>query len=615
MGVGGSDRTRVAGLDSLRAVAVVAVVAYHLTAPGFGGGFLGVTLFFVISGYLITRLLLNEIGAAGRLDLRSFWIRRVRRLFPALLVLVLLCLTVALLFAPASLHRIRGDALASMTYSSNWWMIFHHISYFDSFALPSPLTHLWTLAIEEQFYLLWPLVLVVLLAVLRRPGRILFFLGLAVVASFAVMAVLYRAADPNRSYMGTDARMGELLIGAALAVWMHLAPNGSVTSRSAAARRVRGWWACAIGLGSAGVYAALTITLSDRAAFTYRGGILLAAVSSVGLILALQDGALSRLVGRFDCGVLGAVGRRSYGIYLWHYPILIALSSPLTFGTFYWARSAAVVGLTMVTAEVSYRFVEMPIRRRGFRNTLRGIAARLRGMRTVPRRVVVGATLAMVIVPGVALAGVGVPQVDHGPITVLMGSHPGEAPAVTQSATPDHGVSGRSGAHPSAESSAMAQPKSMTGPDTVAVGDSLLIDIAGRLQRKVPGISINAEIGRQPWTGLSIADTYTQFNRPGGTYLLGIGTNGAIDPGALTDFVRRHAHALILLVTPRVNRPWESASVRAIWKVSKFPNVRVVDFHNAAAGHPEYFGPDGVHLTDSGIRAMVALILAAGGRR
>ncbi len=597
--------SRVPGLDSLRAVGVVTVVGYHLGAPWFGGGFLGVTLFFVVSGYLITRLLLDEIEARGTLDLVGFWRRRLRRLLPAAYTVVVVCLAVTMLFRPDLLGKVRGDGLAALGYASNWWMIFHDVAYFDSFGLPSPLAHLWTLAIEEQFYLAWPLVLVALLAIVRKRTAILAIVGGAVVASAVLMATTYSEVDPNRSYMGTDTRMGELLIGALLALALHPAGDGCahpVGRVTAVLESRRAWLALA---SSAGAFALLAISLPDTSAFAFRGGILLAAVASAGMILSLQAPRVSRFAVRVDDGVVGALGRRSYSVYLWHYPVLIAFSTAQNLGQFAVGRSLAVVLVTLLLAEASYRFIEGPVRRRGLRRTLSTITDAIRGLPRRWRRPAFVFAMTPALLACLALAGVNMPAAkDRSPSTVVTGSAPvgsnTELPAPPAAA---HQDKPRPRPDPAAP---------LVGRNTVAIGDSIMIDIAPLLGDEVPRITINAEVGRQPWTGLDIARTYGQFNRPGGNYILGIGTNGAIDAEALARFCAEHTTARIFLITPRVNRSWESTSVNAIAAVARrYDNVRVVDFHEAAAPHPDYFAPDGVHLTSDGTRAMVRLILSA----
>ncbi|WP_300682005.1 acyltransferase family protein [Nocardioides sp.] len=665
---------RIVGLDVLRAVGVTAVIGYHLGVPGLAGGFLGVTLFFVVSGFLITHLLLRERALTGRVDLLAFWRRRARRLFPAAYVVIAACLVWATLTHRELLPRLRPDALAALVYGNNWWMVVRHTSYFDSFGLPSPLTHFWSLAVEEQFYLLWPVVLVGLLVVVGRNARSVLVVGLLGLASLLAVVVGYLAGvSLNRLYLGTDTRAGELLAGATLALALHLAPAAlTALVERIVPERVRRLGLRGLFLASLVVFVVLVVTLRETAAPTYLGGLALATVASVGLVASV--GAVA-VVARLDRGLVGAVGRRSYVLYLWHFPVLVALSSATDYGRFSWTRVVAVVAVTALLAELTHRCIENPVRRAGLRGSLRRLGGRIGSLAPAPRMGAVFGMVAPVAVIALALSGrVDPAPVDHGPTTIQVGpgsaltghetrphrspspgasgaphtphvphgsssggpsphlspSHsaslsPGADPSrgtepsdgTTPSGSPSGVPSGSPSGVPSGGPSGAATPgplsRPMAGARTVVVGDSLMIDIAPSLERALPGISIDAQIGRQPRTGLQIAGGYPQFNRPGGTYILGIGTNGAIDASALSAFCRTHAEARIVLITPRVARSWESTSVAAIRQAAaRYPNVQVVDFHRMAAGHDDWFGPDGVHLTPAGVRAMSSAIVRTG---
>jgi peptidoglycan/LPS O-acetylase OafA/YrhL len=329
-------------LDGLRAVAVLAVLLYHAEVAWLPGGFLGVEVFFALSGYLITTLLLRERRDTGRIDLPEFWRRRARRLLPALvLVLVAVALYAAVLAESEELRRIRGDGLAALLYVANWWMIVDGGSYFEQFAAPSPLRHLWSLGIEEQWYLLWPLVLGLLL---RMRRLLLPVLLTGAFASAVVMAILYEPGDPSRAYFGTDARVQGLLLGAALAV---------VLTRSPA-------WVPALGTAGLAVLTGLFLIADGTASWLYRGGFALCSAATVAAVAAAvaPAGPVRRLLG---AGPLPAVGRVSYGLYLWHWPVYVVLTparSDLDGAALLAVRLAA----TFALAGLSYRLVEQPLR-------------------------------------------------------------------------------------------------------------------------------------------------------------------------------------------------------------------------------------------------------------
>lgn len=342
-------------LDGLRGVAVAAVIAYHLGAPFAPGGFLGVDVFLVVSGYLITALLLAEHDrSGGRIDLKDFWIRRARRLLPALIVvLVAVAVWGHLAAPPATLDRLRGDGLAALGYVANWRFVATGQSYFEAFLEPSPLRHLWSLGVEEQWYLLWPIVVVLLARlVARRRGLAVVVCGAGAVASAVLMAALHDAgSDPSRAYYGTDTRAQALLVGAALAAWRWWRPRTwGPRSRPADVAATVGL----VGLGVALVVA------DDEASWLYSGGFLAVAAASVAAVAVAADGR-GPVARALSAPPLVWVGRRSYGLYLWHWPVVVACTADST-GLGEPALAAIRLGLIVALAELSYRFVEQPVR-------------------------------------------------------------------------------------------------------------------------------------------------------------------------------------------------------------------------------------------------------------
>ncbi|MHB1629149.1 MAG: acyltransferase family protein, partial [Bacilli bacterium] len=310
-----------AGLDGLRALAVFAVIAYHLNLAWAPGGLLGVDVFFVLSGYLITDLLVAQWERSGRLELKDFWRRRARRLLPALLVMLVVVVAWITIFERAQLPPLRGDVVAAMLFVSNWWYTFHHVSYFARFGPPSPLGHLWSLAVEEQFYLLWPLALALGLRGVPRRRRLVWLTLASALASALAMALIYQpGVDPSRVYYGTDTRAFALLIGAALAlVWPSRKLSATVSSRARLALDLTG------GVGLLVVFFMIWRT-NQYEVFLYRGGMVLLSVAAAAVVATLAHPA-SRLSRALGWKPLKWLGVRSYGIYLWHYPVIV-LTSP-----------------------------------------------------------------------------------------------------------------------------------------------------------------------------------------------------------------------------------------------------------------------------------------------
>lgn len=345
-------------LDGLRAVAVLAVLLYHGGATWMRGGFLGVDLFFVLSGYLITTLLLAEWGRNGNISLRRFWGRRARRLLPALGAVLVAVALYALFIASASqLRSIRDDALASIGYVANWRFVFAKESYFAQFAAPSPLRHMWSLAIEEQFYLLWPFVLLLLLRRRLKLRLLAQVLGGAAIASALLMAVLYRSdADPSRIYYGTDTRAQALLVGATLAVLLF---RVQLRSRNKAPPSQVPY----VRAGVAGmvVLTPMLIAVLDTSGWMYRGGYLLVAIACAAIIAAAVQARRNVVRLILSPLPLRAIGKVSYGLYLWHWPLYLTITTDRTGleGTALLLTRLAVTGAISIA---SYFFLEMPIR-------------------------------------------------------------------------------------------------------------------------------------------------------------------------------------------------------------------------------------------------------------
>jgi peptidoglycan/LPS O-acetylase OafA/YrhL len=346
------SRDHIAGLDGIRAIAVIGVLGFHAGVAGFGGGLLGVDIFFVLSGYLITSLLVAEWTRTGHLSFLRFYERRARRLLPGLFLLLLLVAVYAHWYAETdTLSELRGDAFSTLAYVANWRFIFSGQSYFVHFGPPSPLLHTWSLAVEEQFYLIWPGV--ALLAMRWRGRR-----GLAVVAGTGIVlsailtVVLFRlGVSVSRLYYGTDVRTQELMVGALLAL---VAP--SIVRRAGR------------GVALAGGAAALLLlwalhTVSGQGAFLYEGGFLLIATATAGVILLVMVRPRAVVSRVLATTVLGYIGRISYGLYLYHYPLFLMIDNQhtgLTGSTLLGAR----LGATLAAAVVSYHCIEMPIRQR-----------------------------------------------------------------------------------------------------------------------------------------------------------------------------------------------------------------------------------------------------------
>ncbi len=346
-------RTRIPAVDGVRGAAVAAVLLFH--AGHLTGGWLGVDLFFVLSGFLITTLLLGEHAGRGTISLSAFWARRARRLLPAVLLMLIGVGVYALVVAaPGALDQIRADALATLGYAANWRQIAHGHSYWDLFRSPSPLEHTWSLAIEEQFYLIWPLVLVVVFWWRRSAPAVLAVSLVGIAASFTAMLLQYSpGSDPQRVYLGTDTRASSILIGAALAALV------AVTGWTP--RRMRRAVLEVLGLLGAGFLGWAWLRLSGSTPAVYEGLLLACSGAAVLVIAAVAHPSRGLLARVLSFQPLRALGWISYGVYLWHWPVYLVLDTQQV-GLTGWALTGVRIATTLAIAVASYVLVEAPIR-------------------------------------------------------------------------------------------------------------------------------------------------------------------------------------------------------------------------------------------------------------
>lgn len=583
--------TYMPGLDGLRAFAVIAVILYHLSVPMLTGGFLGVDLFFVLSGYLITGLLLSEWQQTGRIDLKRFWVHRFRRLFPPLFVLLVLVLSYVTLFERSLLHTLRQDIMAALLYTTNWWYIVHDVSYFESFGKPSPVQNLWSLAIEEQFYLLFPLILSFSLVSKRLLVR---GIGLTAVLSALLMAILFTpGADPSRVYYGTDTRLFALLIGSLLAfAWRPERFKQTIPLRGVRLLNVTG----AVAFPSLML---LMFVTSESGRFLYYGGFVFVAVLAALLIAVVAHPASlwSRL---FAQRWLIAIGKRSYGLYLWHFP-LITLMTPVEYiGAFSWIRSLGILTVLIVLTELSYQFIERPIRRLGLFGYIRQFQIHPRTFRQFSWTKWVSVSLASLLLLSF-IGNLSILAVSDKPtqqtIPKVAAPHSKPAPLVKK---PEHPV-------PDTPIRSMCRP-------TLAIGDSVLLGVEDYLGSTLQQVKIDAKLGRQLREAIPLSKKYAVYNQKEHQVVVHLGTNGSFRPDQLEELLDQFANAdQVYLVTTRVPRPWEQEVNTMLKQAAERKQVSLIDWHAVAVKHPSYFEQDGVHLNIKGARAYSKLLAKATG--
>ncbi|MBM5607088.1 acyltransferase family protein [Listeria ivanovii] len=609
------NRKYVPSIDGLRALAVIAVIAYHLNFSWAKGGFIGVDIFFVLSGYLITNILLTQWEKTQTLQLKQFWLRRFRRLIPAVYIMIVVVVIYSVLFHPEILKNLRGDAIASFFYVSNWWFIFHDVSYFDSFGLPSPLKNLWSLAIEEQFYLIWPAFLLVFLRWVKNPKLLLkIVIGLGLLSAIWMTVLYDPGTDPSRVYYGTDTRAFDLLAGCALAfVWPFNRLSPVVPKRSKAVLNI-------VGTLSILLFFVFTAFVSEYQPFLYRGGLLFVAIIGVTMIATISHPA-SYLSKVFSFKPLRWIGTRSYGIYLWHYPIITLTTPVFEVGQPNIWRAILQVAATFIIAELSFRFIETPIRKNGFINYFKSFKDKNYFVwKNKPVGKWLGITGLVTILALFALGMTNILPVNTNAekqTTSIKTSSSDSKKSPSKKATDGKKTKKNTETAkppektPTGKSKPIASNGTIPYTQTLAIGDSLMIDIEPYLKEAVPNITIDGLVGRQLRDAITTATGYKKYNASGSAVILELGTNGPFTESQLDTLLNQFDKASIYLVNTKVPRGWEAEVNKSIANAADKSNVTVVDWYSQAINNPQYFGEDGVHLTKSGSEAYVTLLTNA----
>jgi peptidoglycan/LPS O-acetylase OafA/YrhL len=646
------------GLDGLRALAVIAVLLYHADLAWIPGGFLGVEVFFVISGYLITALLLAEWRQRGRIDLKTFWLRRARRLLPALYVLLVVTLAFAVVFLPGEVAGLRGDVLAAFGYVTNWYLIFGQESYFEAVGRPSLLQHLWSLAVEEQFYLIWPPILALGLCIgatrLRRR-RVLMVALFGAVASAVAMALLYTpGVDPSRIYYGTDTRATGLLCGGALAfLWapgekdriLEARHRRTMLAGKGRFRRRWGWTAPLLldilGFAALGSLVWFCLHLGEFQPFLYMGGFALVGLATTATIMAVVHPYTligARLLGSAP---LRWIGVRSYGIYLWHWPVFMVTRPKIDVPFDGWPLLALRLAATAILADLSYRYIETPIRRGALSRAWRTLREAQGPLRRRLRLQWAGALVP--ILASCALLGVAVAQAEPPKKPSYLASMKsvhtaeghkikGEAQGANKtdgSATDADSIAsnegtqeenpGDTGAAPMAGGTAKktldserTAPSEFTG-SVSAIGDSVMLGAIRGLQKDIQGLTvIDAQVGLQVYTATDILKSRRASGQLGDVVVVHLGNNGTFTKGEFDQIMRILSGVdKVVFVNVSVPRPWEEPNNQVIAEgVARYPNTVLVDWHSASADRPELFYKDGYHLRPEGQQIYADLISA-----
>ncbi|WP_407891186.1 acyltransferase family protein [Lacticaseibacillus sp. N501-2] len=638
-------RRYITGFDGLRTLGVLMVILYHLRPDIFRGGYLGVPIFMVVSGYLITDGLLMQLDRTGSIDFKAFFLKRIRRLYLGLIAVLFATSAYIALFAHNLLHNLHLMVLSNLFYVYNWFQIAHGESYFTRFANnESPFTHLWTLSIEGQYYLVWPLVVLGLVLLVKNRGRIFNIVMLTAVVSAMWMFILYHLtmtgpqADPSRLYYGTDTRAFSILLGAALAfIWpsMHLSEHiGQQQSR------------LLDGIGTvAGIgMIVLVMTLDAQSAFLYQGGMFLFSLLATLLVAVVaHPGAhFDRLLSN---PLFSWIGKRSYGLYLYQFPVMIFFESRFrNIADHPFVYPVVEALLILVISELSYRYIETPLAHFDYRQTGAFLADLVHGRTHGAKRIVpIFSALILVLGSvGIVMAPSAKSTADASPLAKQLQKNKADAKqqqAAEKKARQQNSASLKAAQNRSQSlslsqsQSAAAESKAKTHPvnaeferygltqvqlqraqtlQVTAIGDSVMLDGKPLLQKLMPHAFVDAGVSRQMVATISTVQHYANTGVLARDVVIGLGTNGPFSGGDFDKMMQiigdqRQVYWVNVHVPTRT---WQN-QVNALLKqkAGQYHNLHVIDWYDTANGHPEWFYRDQVHMNPTGNPYYASLIV------
>ena len=574
------DVRHISSIDGLRAIAVTAVVLYHLGISWIPGGFLGVDLFFVISGYVITRLILDSINQSSALDLRAFYAARLRRIYPGFIFMVICTIIFIGVWAPEAIKRFLTDLPYALTGSINWYLVARNQDYFETIGRPPLLQHTWSLAVELQFYLIWPIILLTVLKYFGKKNVARIALAIAIISGVTLFIVSLSLDQANAKqishiYFGTDTHSLGLFLGSALAVsWIPQNLSAAITKR---AQDVID------GIGVVGLLGLISVFLfiDQSNANLYRIAFPLAGIFGCLVIISLVHPA-SRFAPIISTAPFRWVGQRSYGIYIWHWVIFQVTRPSVDLSGQTWALYLARVLLVLALADISLRWVEIPFRQGAVQNWFRGMKYRSAKVKLRQQLSLLTSIITVLAITSV-ISVQAINQADQISNKVLEEIIPIE---------PNQQDLG-----------------STTG--LWVTGDSVILGIRSKLESKEHISLINARVGRQAPELLAVMRV-DQTSVPSSPVIFNLGNNNALSEQTVIDiFETIKNQPQIIVVNTAVPRAWKDANNEIISKVSaRYLNVKLVDWDRISKGRPELFAPDGVHLSPTGSDVYVDLVLS-----
>ena len=597
----------ITGFDGIRTIAVIGVIFYHLFPNIVKGGYLGVPVFFVISGYLIVDLLRQEWDVTHKIDLKSFYFRRMKRLYPALIGVLVLSASYITLFQRNLLNNLRGVVVSSLLYFNNYWQIENQLSYFDRFHNPNPFTHLWSLSVEGQNYLILPLIFLLFYQVIRKKRNLATFFLLGSILSAIWMAICFKPGiDPTAVYDSTFTRLSSIWLGASLAiVWPS---NRLKTQISVQAKKT---------LDIAGVIALLGIiisflTLSAQSSFLYYGGMYLVSILSAVLVAATAHPGAD--FNRFLTNpVFDYIGKRSYGIYLYQFPVMIFYESVVkNINHYLWLHTIAEVALILAVSELSYRLIEVPCRRYDYSQLKTQVTEWFRLPAVSKEKIM---SIPVIFVCCVALFGIFTAPANQKDdsqkafeATIAKNKKAADATKTTQSTTEVIHTTNEIANKYQLTDKQLLKVQQM---NLTMVGDSVMLGAVEEIKEIFPNVVVDADIGRQLYNGEQIIQALLDKKLLANTVVIGLGTNGVYTEEnfhkMMTVIGKKRKVYLLNAYVP--TQRWQGDINRFLSKMAdEYKNITLIDWYDLGKEHEDWFEEDHVHLKQEGQIGYTALI-------
>lgn len=598
----------ITGFDGIRSLAVVGVILYHLLPTSMKGGYLGVPIFFVVSGYLITDLLRQEWEQNGKINIWQFYVRRMKRLYPGLAFLLITASAYITLFQRGLLNNLRGVVVSSLLYVNNWWQINNGLSYFDRFANESPFTHIWSLAVEAQNYLIWPVIFVLLMVFVRKRKWIFYtVLGTSVLSAILMMILYTPGGDPTRVYYGTDTRLFSIWMGSALAfVWPSTRLKKNIPKQ---AKRI---------LNLAGLISLLALILfffflDDHYSFVYYGGMFLVSIFCVILVAvtAHPGASLDRWLTN---PVFTWIGKRSYGIYLYQFPVMIFYEAKVSdIADHVLIHTVIEISLILIISELSYRYIERPLARFDYSRTLQVV----KGWFKTPiiskqKPWLIPATLVVIVaLVGFVTAPKDSVTADQKQLQAKIAeskklAEESQKDSEKNDGTVDQAILDKY--ELTVEQGKKAQKLQLT-----AFGDSVMLDAATDLKEVYPHVVVDGDVGRQLYASEPYIEELKKQNLLKDTVLIGLGTNGAFTEAQFDTIMSALGDRKVYWVNVRVpTKRWQN-DVNAMLAdmAKKYDNLTLIDWYDYSNGHSDWFYDDQVHPNPEGMKHYIHLVSEA----